>query len=64
MNLNFELPASKRVVTFKLLTHGDEKKITQELDGLKRLNREGFEGTTRLKHTIIAVDGNYDTKIS
>ena len=58
----FELPASKRVVTFKLLTHGDEKKITQELDGLKRLNREGFEGTTRLKHTIIAVDGNYDGK--
>ena len=58
----FQLPASKRTVTFKLLTHGDEKKITQELDGLKRLNREGFEGTTRLKHTIISVDGNYDTK--
>ena len=58
----FELPASKRTVTFKLLTHGDEKKITQELDGLKRLNREGFEGTTRLKHTIIAVDSNFDVK--
>ena len=58
-----ELPASKRTVTFKLLTHGDEKKITQELEGLKRLNREGFEGTTRLKHTIVAVDGNFDTKI-
>ena len=59
----FELPASKRTVTFKLLTHGDEKKITQELEGLKRLNREGFEGTTRLKHTIVAGDGNFDTKI-
>ncbi len=59
----FQLPASKRTITFKFLTHGDEKKITQELDGLKRLNREGFEGTTRLKHTIIAVDGNFDTKI-
>jgi len=58
----FQLPASKRTVTFKLLTHGDEKKITQELDGLKRLNREGFEGTTRLKHTIIAVDSNFDVK--
>jgi hypothetical protein len=58
----FELPASKRTVTFKLLTHGDEKKITQELDGLKRLNREGFEGTTRLKHTIIAIDSNFDVK--
>lgn len=58
----FQLPASKRVITFKLLTHGDEKKITQELEGLKRLNREGFEGTTRLKYTIISVDGNYDTK--
>ena len=59
----FQLPASKRTITFKLLTHGDEKKITQELEGLKRLNREGFEGTTRLKYTIIAVDGNFDTKI-
>ena len=59
----FQLPASKRTITFKLLTHGDEKKITQELEGLKRLNREGFEGTTRLKHTIVAVDGNFDTKI-
>ena len=59
----FQLPASKRTVTFKLLTHGDEKKIEQELEGLKRLNREGFEGTTRLKHTIIAVDGNFDMKI-
>jgi len=58
----FQLPASKRTVTFKFLTHGDEKKITQELEGLKRLNREGFEGTTRLKHTIIAVDGNFDMK--
>lgn len=59
----FKLPASKRTITFKLLTHGDEKKIIQELDGLKRLNREGFEGTTRLKHTIISVDGNYDIKV-
>ena len=58
----FQLPASKRTVTFKLLTHGDEKKITQELDGLKRLNREGFEGTTRLKHTIVAIDSNFDVK--
>ena len=59
----FQLPASKRTVTFKLLTHGDEKKIEQELEGLKRLKREGFEGTTRLKHTITAVDGNFDMKV-
>jgi len=35
----FNLPSSDNVVTFKLLTHGDEKKIEQELKGLTKLNK-------------------------
>ena len=58
----FTLPTSKKVVTFKLLTHEDETKIEQEIKGLEKLNRTGFEGTTKLKHMILSIDGNYDKK--
>tara|TARA_B100001094_G_scaffold25060_1_gene20982 strand:- start:369 stop:1115 length:747 start_codon:yes stop_codon:yes gene_type:complete len=60
----FTLPTAKKEITFKLLTHGDEQKITKELQGLKKLNKETSNDlTTRLKHTIIAVDGNTDIKV-
>ena len=58
---NFELPFSKVVVTFKLLTHGDETKVDKEITGLKKINVNGsYDVTTRLKHTIIAVNGDRD----
>ncbi len=60
----FELPASKRIVEFKLLTHKDNVKIDEELVGLKKLAKYGgsedHQLTTRLIHTIISVDGNED----
>ena len=59
---NFTLPASKREVTFKLLTHKDETQIDNEIKGLEKLNRVGFEGTTKLKHMILSIDGKYDKK--
>jgi hypothetical protein len=44
------------------LTHGDEKKIDREIQGLKKVNPQGsFDQTTRLKHTIVAVNGDRDT---
>lgn len=50
---------SKTVVTFKLLNHGDEKKIDKEVDGLKRVNPNGsYDITTRLKHMITSVNGS------
>lgn len=56
-----ELPASKNTVTFKLLTIGDEKKIDQEIKGFKKAtNLTAGELTTRLKHQILSVNGNYD----
>jgi hypothetical protein len=56
---NFELPISKVVITFKLLTHGDEQKLDKEIAGMKKLNAQGsFDVTTRLKHTVLAVNGD------
>lgn len=56
-----ELPASKNTITFKLLTIGDEKKIDQEIKGFKKAtNLTAGELTTRLKHQILSVNGNYD----
>ena len=55
----FELPATKRKLTFKLLTSGDEKEIEKEIEGYKKVGDGiGYELTTRLKHMIISVDGD------
>jgi T4 bacteriophage base plate protein len=58
---NFTLPASKREVTLKFLTHGDEKLIEEEVKSLKKLTKivgVDPELTTRLKHVIVAIDGD------
>jgi len=57
----FTLPASQNEITFKILTHGDERIIEEELKGLKKANLSA-EVTTRLKQTIIAVNGDRDKK--
>ncbi len=57
----FTLPISKNEITFKLLTHGDERQIDEELKGLKRANLSA-EVTTRLKQTILAVNGDREKK--
>ncbi len=55
----FDCPASNNKITFKLLTHGDEKKIEDEIAGLKKINKSA-EITTRLKHMITSVNGERD----
>ena len=61
----FTLPFSKRVLTFKLLQHKDEKKIDEELRFIKKINRSESKAelTTRLKHMIISIDGDSDQKV-
>ena len=62
---SFELPNSKRVVEFKLLTHGDEKAIEEILKDYKKveeLTGVSYELTTRLKHQIQSVDGDKTQK--
>tara|TARA_R110000824_G_scaffold139980_3_gene305447 strand:+ start:46 stop:915 length:870 start_codon:yes stop_codon:yes gene_type:complete len=63
-NLNrfsFTLPASKRVIGFKFLCHGDEPNIEQEIKASRKLNR-GVDSTlsTRLMYAIQSVDGEED----
>lgn len=53
----FVLPTSKTKITFKILTGYDEKLISDELASLAKLNTSR-EITTRLKYSIISVDGN------
>ena len=60
----YKLPASKRTIEFKLLTHGDEKKIQDEIKAAKKSRRKingvNPELSTRLKYMILSVDGEYD----
>ena len=58
------LPFSKTPITFKILTHGDETKITQELESLKKIHKDNTpELSTRLKYIITSVDGERDKKV-
>jgi hypothetical protein len=59
----FMLPSTGTEVIFKFLSHADEQKIDQEVQGMKKINKN-FAGelTTRLKHTIISVGGSRETK--
>ena len=57
----FTLPTSKKEITFKFLTHKDEKSIDAELKGLKKLNKNASaEVSTRLKYIITSVNGDYE----
>jgi len=54
----FILPSTDTELTFKFLTHRDEKEIEKELEGLRKINKDASpELTTRLKKMILAVDG-------
>lgn len=60
---DYELPMSKRTVTFKLLTHKDSLNIESEIKGLQKVNKNiSADVTVRLYNTVLAVDGNRDTK--
>lgn len=60
---HFTLPTSGTEITFKLLTHGDELAIEQELKGLKKINPNGSpELSTRLKYMITSVGGDRERK--
>ena len=59
----FTLPSSGIEIKFKLLTHGMEKKIDNEIKGLKKIQKENApEATVRLKHMITEVDGSRERK--
>ena len=61
---SFTLPASKRVITFKILSHGDEKSIESEVKRMKKrkIGQTGvsYNLTSRLKKMITSVDSDTD----
>ena len=60
---NFTFPNSKTEITFKLLTHGDEMKINEEVDSLKKIRKDSDTTiSTRLKHQITSVAGDSSQK--
>ena len=56
---DIQLPYCKKTVTCKLLTSGDEKQIDNEIKVLQKIKTGNTaEVTTRLRYTIVAIDGN------
>mgnify|MGYP003121341630 CR=1 FL=1 len=60
-SFEFELPATKRNIKFKILTSGDDRRISQETEALAKISGGvSYNITTRMKHQIISVDGVTD----
>lgn len=59
----FALPSTGNLVTFKILTHRDERSIEQEVKGLQKINKDSVpEVTTRLKYIITSINGSREQK--
>tara|TARA_R110001606_G_scaffold17101_1_gene67203 strand:+ start:42 stop:785 length:744 start_codon:yes stop_codon:yes gene_type:complete len=59
----FDLPTTGNTVTFKLLTHADEKNIEKEIEGRKKLNKDAStQVTTRLSYIITSINGLSEKK--
>lgn len=54
----FTLPSSGIVLTYRFLTNEMERAIALEVERLKKINMEPKDYTTRLKHIIVAVNGD------
>ena len=64
-NFTFELPNSKRIIGFKLLTQKDENQIAETLkdyEKVEKLTGVSYNLTTRFKHQIVSIDDNKDQK--
>lgn len=60
---SYTLPHSKTELTFKLLTVADDKKMEEEIKGLKKsIGIDAGTISMRLKYQIVAVDGDRATK--
>jgi hypothetical protein len=60
---DFVLPHTKINITYKLLTHKDEKEIEREIAGQNKIKPgSNPEITTRLKYVITSVEGDSEKK--
>ena len=61
---SYTLPHTNTAITYKLLTSKDEKKIEDEIKGLKKINKQSSPDlSTKLKHQILSVNGETDVKV-
>ena len=59
----YTLPFTNNLITFKILTHGDEIKIDQEIKGLQKINKDASNDiTVRLSYILTSVNGNREKK--
>jgi len=62
-NFEFITPNTEDKLTWKILTHFDEKKIQEDIKGWLKLNpTDSREVSTRLKHIITSVNGKTERK--
>ena len=66
-NFEFELPVSKKKISFKLMNHGMEKKVEYQMKDIKKKQKKTKDETdrtmsTRLKLMIQSVDGEESRK--
>jgi len=64
----FELPKSKRKITFQAMTESKERKVKHQIKAIEKASRKtkdvtSRELTTRLKNMILSVDGESDENI-
>ena len=60
---SYLLPHSKNEITYRILTGREEAKVTREIKGLKKINKDANpELTTRLKYMILSINGDDDNK--
>jgi len=60
---SFVLPYSKNEISFKILTVADDKKIDEEIKGIKKnLGQDQGLLSTRLKYQITSVNGDFSVK--
>ena len=59
----FKLPHTGTEITYKILTGRDEKQITAEVNGIKKIDKNASpELSTRLKYIITSVEGDTEPK--
>ena len=59
----FVLPHSKNTVTFKILNVADDRKIDEEIKGMKKIvGQDPGTLSTRLKYQITSVNGDHSVK--
>jgi hypothetical protein len=61
--VEYTLPYSKNTVTFKILTVADDKKIDEEIKGIKKtMGQDVGVLSTRLKFQLLSINGDRSTK--